>query len=91
MTKITFSELKTAAERFTDHGKKLSETVRAARARLGWHQFDLGKRAGIDRRTVSTIESGRHSPSFDVACDVLAALGYRVEFVQEDPTNGTHE
>ena len=91
MTKIPFSELKTAAERFTDHGRKLSEAVRTARARLGWHQFELGKRAGVGRRTISTMESGRYSPSFDGACDVLAALGYRVEFVQEDPTNGTHE
>ena len=30
---------------------------------LGWTQNDLAERAGINRRTVVNIESGKHTPS----------------------------
>jgi transcriptional regulator with XRE-family HTH domain len=37
--------------------------IRAARSLLRWTKIDLAERAGINRRTVANIESGKHMPN----------------------------
>ena len=54
-------------------------TVREFRARLGWSQEDVARRAGLSRAGVSAIETGRLIPSASAALALAAALGCRVE------------
>jgi molybdate-binding protein/DNA-binding XRE family transcriptional regulator len=58
---------------------KLDNEVRAFRARLGWSQAELARRAGLSRAGISAIEMGRLVPSTAAALALAAALGCRVE------------
>ena len=50
------------------------ETIRAARALLGWTQDRLGLEAGLVRNTVVTLEAGRVPVSPDSEQRILRAL-----------------
>jgi transcriptional regulator with XRE-family HTH domain len=65
------------------------EQVRAARAFLGWTQFDLGKSAGLSLQTIRNFETG----SFPLSSASLAAMGEAlekagVEFLKSDKRIG---
>lgn len=55
------------------------DRLRLARLRLGLSQGDLAEMAGVTRQSISGIESGRWSPSLDVALALATALGASVE------------
>jgi molybdate-binding protein/DNA-binding XRE family transcriptional regulator len=57
----------------------LDNDVRAFRARLGWSQEELARRAGISRAGISAIEVGRLVPSTAAALALASALGCSVE------------
>lgn len=54
---------------------------------------DIAERTGLDRKTVMTVEAGRHAPTLDTLLLVAAALGLPLaELVAEDgPAAGTGE
>ncbi|WP_308798925.1 helix-turn-helix domain-containing protein [Agromyces silvae] len=52
--------------------------LRAARASAGLSQAEVAQRSGIDKSTISLIESGRRSPSVDKLDRLLHATGRRL-------------
>ncbi len=58
---------------------RADERVRLARLGRGLSQAALADQASVTRQTISGIESGRWSPSLDVAFAIAAALGSSVE------------
>jgi transcriptional regulator with XRE-family HTH domain len=68
----------------TDHAQ-----IRAARTLLGWTQKDLSTRAGVSRRTITTIENGLvvvADKSVEAVVTALQAGG--VTFVSEESVYG---
>lgn len=53
--------------------------VREARARAGWTQAELARRAGLSRAQVSAIETERSVPSVAAALSLARTLGASVE------------
>lgn len=53
----------------------LGAVVKSARLRAELTQDDLALRAGIDRKSVSRLETGTYSPSLDRFMLVASALG----------------
>lgn len=49
--------------------------LRSLRMARGWSQEQLGERAGLDRRTISSIELGARSPLLDHVFLIADALG----------------
>ena len=62
--------------------------VATIRNRLGLSQIELAEKAGISRRSLSSIEKGISIPSVDIALRLADALGTTVESLFE---NGTEE
>jgi molybdate-binding protein/DNA-binding XRE family transcriptional regulator len=62
-----------------DERTRLENSVRDRRARRGWSQDELARRAGLSRAGVSAIETGRLVPSAAAALALAAAFGARVE------------
>jgi molybdate-binding protein/transcriptional regulator with XRE-family HTH domain len=58
---------------------RIDERLRLARLGRGLSQAALADQASVTRQTISGIESGRWSPSLDVAFAIAAALGSSVE------------
>src|SRR5437870_3247635 len=61
------------------HAAGLENRVRDHRARRGWSQGELARRAGLSRAGVSAIERGRLVPSAAAALALAAAFGAKVE------------
>ena len=55
-----------------------STLLRVARASSGLSQADLVRRSGVDKSTVSLIESGQRNPSVDKLDHLLRSTGKRV-------------
>ena len=55
------------------------DRLRLARLALGFSQGDLARRAGVTRQAISGIESGRWSPSLEVALTLSRVLGVSVD------------
>jgi transcriptional regulator with XRE-family HTH domain len=56
-------------------------TLRTLRRRTGQTQAEVAAITGIPVTVLSAYERGRRQPGIDAAARVVAALGYRVEFV----------
>ncbi len=63
----------------TDEDRRLRNTLRVHRARIGITQAELAERVGVSRKTVNTIETGRFMPSTWLALKLGQVLGARVE------------
>ncbi|MDH7641057.1 helix-turn-helix transcriptional regulator [Sphingomonas oryzagri] len=64
----------------------LSNSLKDARAELGWTQAELADRAGVSRKTINTVENGVFVPSTILALRLARVLGRPVEalFALED-------
>lgn len=73
-----------AVPRWTEK-ERLSKAreVRRARLALGLHQDEVAERAGVSRRTISNIESGKVIPQADVLWRVLGAVELRDDLRRE--------
>lgn len=60
-------------------GPALENTLRPARIEAGLSQAQLAAQAGISRQAVSAIETGRMSPTIEVALRLARALGRPVD------------
>ncbi len=63
----------------SDTRRRSDDRLRLTRLARGLSQGDLARAAGVTRQAISGIESGRWSPSLDVALAVARALGASVE------------
>ena len=63
----------------TGSGSRIDDRFRLARLARGLSQGALADVAGVTRQSISGIESGRWSPSLEVALALAAALGTSVE------------
>ncbi len=57
----------------------LYNKVKQAREELGISQTDLGKRCGVSRQTISSIERGDYHPSVVLAIKIAALFNRKVE------------
>lgn len=57
------------------HRWEIGARLRAIRTQQGLSQVVLADRAGLDHRTVSRIETGRHPTDIDVLYRLALALG----------------
>ncbi len=68
---------------------RVRNRIRELRAERGdLTQAELARRLGVTRQTVIAIEQGKYSPSLEVAFQIAAVLGARVEDVfsyEENP------
>ena len=62
-----------------DAKRQSDDRLRLTRLARGLSQGDLARTAGVTRQAISGIESGRWSPSLDVALSLAAALDSTVE------------
>lgn len=63
----------------TETRRQSDDRLRLTRLARGLSQGDLARTAGVTRQAISGIESGRWSPSLDVALSLARALGSTVE------------
>lgn len=67
----------------------LLNRLKEYRSRLGVNQTEMGKLAGVSRRTISQIERGDYSPSVTLALKIAKICEVRVEdiFIYEEEIN----
>lgn len=61
----------------------LLNTLKVQRAKLGINQGELGKRAGVSRQTISSIERGEYNPSITLVLKLAKILDVEVEVLFE--------
>ncbi len=59
--------------------RRLANRIRVARAEHGWSQDELARRAGVTRQTISSIETGQHVPSAQLAFVLAEQLGRPID------------
>lgn len=59
----------------------LTNRIRVLRAEHGESQAELAERIGVSRKTISTIEVGRFTPSTVIALKIARHFGVAVEDV----------
>lgn len=55
---------------------ELKEWIKAARARKGWTQTQLGEVVSVTKGNVSSWEKGRHEPSYSQLLKIAEATGF---------------
>ena len=65
--------------------KLLYNTLKVQRAKKDWTQEELARRVGVTRKTVNTIEVGKHVPSTYLALRMARALDVTVEEIFQLP------
>lgn len=65
---------------------ELADLFRDGRARAGWSQAELAKRAGVSRQWISLVENGKTSVEFDLVIDTLREMGYHLTVGTTAPT-----
>ena len=51
------------------------------RAERGWSQGDLAEKLGVSRQTINAIETGKYSPSLELAFKIARLFKARIEDV----------
>lgn len=59
--------------------RELAGAVRGRRKDLDLSQAELGRRAGVSRKSISELESGKTTPEFGLVLRVSEALGLVIE------------
>ena len=59
--------------------------LRALREDAGLSQKALGERVGVSRQAINALETGKHSPSLDLAFRLAGVFGLPVEGVFVNP------
>ena len=57
--------------------------LRQRRAERGWSQADLAEKLQVSRQTVNAIETGKYSPSLELAFRIARLFKVRVEEIFE--------
>ena len=59
----------------------MENNIKLFRAKLGYTQEDLAKKANVTRQTIIALESERYAPSLELAFRIARAFGVGVEQV----------
>lgn len=59
----------------------LKNNLKALRTKLHFTQEDLGRRVGVSRQTIISIERYRYKPSLELAMKIALALNVKVETI----------
>lgn len=62
--------------------KEVGQKIREIRERRGLTTSDVANIVGIDRTTVSKLETANWSPTLDQVLKIAAAVGVRLEIVE---------
>lgn len=62
--------------------EKLGEKITELRNNMNLTQEELATRAGIARTHLGRIEAGRYSSRYGIICQILRALGHKIEIVK---------
>mgnify|MGYP006270046969 CR=1 FL=1 len=57
----------------------LKNNVKAYRKKMKLNQSDLGKKVGVSRQTISSIERGKYNPSIVLALKIAKVFDTSVE------------
>lgn len=57
--------------------KEIAENIRQARAKKGWTQLELAKKAGVDSNSLAKIERGESKPYGVTLVKIIRALGVK--------------
>ena len=57
----------------------MKNRLKVLRAERDWSQADLAERLAVSRQTVNAIETGKYSPSLDLAFVIAQVFGQRIE------------
>jgi putative transcriptional regulator len=57
--------------------------VRERRQQREWSQADLAEKLGVSRQTINAIETGKYSPSLELAFKIARLFKVRVEDIFE--------
>lgn len=63
---------------FVQSPTMFADFVRSQRVRSGMTQQDLGSKAGMSRRWVQDLESGKLAPSLEATLRVASVFGYEL-------------
>ena len=63
--------------------------LRALREDAGLSQKALGEKVGVSRQAINALETGKHSPSLDLAFRLAGVFGLPVEDVFVNPHRPT--
>ena len=55
--------------------------LRKRRAQRDWSQGDLAEKLGVSRQTINALETGKYSPSLELAFKIARLFKVRVEDV----------
>jgi len=53
--------------------------LKVLRAERDWSQADLAERLSVSRQTINAIETGKYSPSLELAFAIGRLFGQRIE------------
>lgn len=53
--------------------------LKVLRAERDWSQADLAERLGVSRQTVNAVETGKYSPSLELAFAIARLVDQRVD------------
>ncbi len=65
----------------------MKNRLKVLRAERDWSQLELAERLGVSRQTVNAIETGKYSPSLELAFSMAQLFEQRIEDIF-DPNAG---
>ncbi|MEM9838842.1 MAG: helix-turn-helix transcriptional regulator [Pseudomonadota bacterium] len=63
----------------------MTNSLRDHRDKAGMTQKALGDAVGVSRQAINALETGKHSPSLDLAYKLAALFGCTAEDIFENP------
>ena len=57
----------------------MKNRLKVMRAERDWSQADLAERLSVSRQTINAIETGRYSPSLELAFSISKLLEHRID------------
>ncbi|MGC1479763.1 MAG: helix-turn-helix transcriptional regulator [Chthoniobacterales bacterium] len=66
----------------------MKNRLKVLRAERNWTQDRLSRELGVSRQAVNALETGKHSPSLDLAYRIAAVFDQSVEDVFVNPHGG---
>lgn len=66
--------------------KELGEKIRSARKKLGFTQQDIATKSGVNKSTISEIENGHFTGSFEIFESLSKAVGLQFELTPQNKT-----
>jgi len=58
--------------------------LRVLRAERGWSQADLAERLDVSRQAVNAVETGKYTPSLQLAFRIARLFAMRIEDIFDD-------